>query len=268
MDDTSAEDGVEIRSDTGGHIGRRALLESGARLAVGAGVLGTAAATQGGTAAAAAPSARRPATGLRLPDTALARQAMRFARDESSEVLFNHVMRSYHFGVLLLERAGARYDRELLFIGSVLHDLGLVERFTTPTERFELDGADAARRFLRERGMAADRVDVVWDAIALHTNATIAARKRPEIAAVAAGAGVDVGGRGLEALDPDDVAAVVAAHPRTGFKRDTVDTMVDQCRRKPMAYFTHPFAEVGRRHIPGFAVPTVEDVVLAAPFPD
>ncbi|MFC6094205.1 HD domain-containing protein [Saccharothrix lopnurensis] len=218
--------------------------------------------------AAATPSLPHPVAGLRPPDTALARQAMRFARDESSEILFNHVMRSYHFGALLLDRAGARYDRELLFIGSVLHDLGLVERFTSPTERFELDGADAARRFLRQRGVANDRVEVVWDAIALHTNATIAARKRPEIAAVAAGAGVDVGGRGLEDLDPADVAEVLAAYPRTGFKRDAVDTVLDHCRRKPTAYFTHPFAEVGRRHIPDFAVPTVEDVVLAAPFPD
>ncbi|MGM1064422.1 HD domain-containing protein [Saccharothrix sp. Mg75] len=207
-------------------------------------------------------------TGLRLPDTLLALQAMRFARDESSETLFNHVMRSYHFGALLLDRAGVRYDRELLFIGSVLHDIGLVERFTSPAERFELDGADAARRFLRERGMPDDRAEVVWDAIALHTNHSIAARKRPEIAAVAAGAGVDVGGSGLESLDPDDVAEVLAAHPRTGFKRDTVDTILDHCRRKPAAYFMHPFAEVGRRHLPGFAVPTVEDVVLAAPFAD
>lgn len=200
------------------------------------------------------------------PDTALAREALRWVRAVSPEVLFNHVMRSYRFAVLLLEREGTSYDQELLFIGCALHDLGLVERFTSATERFELDGADAALRFLRERGMSRDRLDVVWDAIALHTNPAIAARKRPEIAAVAAGAGVDVAGRGLEALDPADVAEVLAAYPRAGFKLTSTSTMVEHCRRKPFAYFAHPFAEVGRRHIPDFAVPTVEDATLAAPF--
>jgi len=37
-------------------------------------------------------------------------------------------------------------------------------------ERFEVDGANAARAFLKERGIATLQLQLVWDAIALHNN--------------------------------------------------------------------------------------------------
>ncbi len=247
-----------------GRVGRRELLGRGAKVAVGVGVLGIG--VSSAQVAVAAPEAGDALTRSGIPDGPVAREAMRLAREASSETLFNHVMRTYLYGVLLFERPGVRFDREMLFVACMLHDLGLVERYRSPAERFELDGADAAARFLRERRVSAERVDLVWDAIALHTNVSIAVRKRPEIAAVAAGAVLDVAGQGLDRVDPGAVAEVLAAYPRLGFKEDAVRTMVELCRTKPMAQFAHPFVEVGRRHIPGFAVPTIEDAVNAAPF--
>lgn len=267
MESVGVDSADESGSSSQNGVGRRGLLFSGARVVAAVGLLGVAGSGVAPVAAAAQP-VRYPTTGLRIPDTELARQAMEFVREVSTPTLFGHVMRSYQFGVLMLERTGQRYDRELLFVGAALHDLGLVERFVSTAERFELDGADVARRFLRERGMSTARADVVWDAIALHTNFTIAARKRPEIAAVAAGAGVDVSGQGLDQLDRDDVAEVLETYPRLGFKREAIANIIDQCRRKPMAYLLHPFAEVGRKYIPGFPVPTIEQAVLAAPFPE
>ncbi|WP_369217990.1 HD domain-containing protein [Streptomyces flavofungini] len=204
--------------------------------------------------------------GVRVPDTELARAATAFAREACSETLFNHVMRTYLFGSLMFDRRGVRYDRELAFVAALLHDLGLVKAYQTPHERFEVDGADAARTFLRKRHMPAGRADVVWDAIALHTNVGIATRKRPEIGIVAIGSGLDFTGNDLEKIPSDALAEILAAFPRAGFRQDAVDNMLALCRTKPMSVLMHPFAEVGRRHLPDFPVPTVEDLLLAAPF--
>ncbi|CAL9323617.1 HD domain-containing protein [Streptomyces sp. SudanB182_2057] len=249
-------------------VTRRTVLQRGA----GAAAAGAAAAFAGPPAAAHARPGEAgetlPATvaGVRVPDSEVARHTVAFARSVSSPSLFNHVLRSYVFGALVLDRQGARYDRELAFVAAVLHDLGLVEAFQTPAERFEVDGADAARRFLRRLRVPAGRVDVVWDAIALHTSAGIAARKRPEIALVSVGSALDFTGNGLERIPSDALAEVLGAFPRLEFKKVALETILSLCRTKPMGELMHPFAEVGRRHLPGFAVPTVEDLLVNAPF--
>ncbi|MFD5749427.1 hypothetical protein [Streptomyces sp. NPDC127033] len=114
--------------------------------------------------------------------------------------------------------------------------------------------------------MAAERVEVVWDAIALHTNVGIATRKRPEIAMISIGSGMDFAGKDIQQIPSENLEEILTAFPRAGFKQDAVDNILSLCRTKPMSVLMHPFAEVGRRHIPDFPVPTVEDLLHAAPF--
>ncbi|MDP9794046.1 hypothetical protein J2S43_002558 [Catenuloplanes nepalensis] len=204
--------------------------------------------------------------GIRIPRTRMAREVMAFARETMPAVMVNHVMRTYLFGAMQLRQAGTAFDEEIAFAGCLLHDLGLLESFWSPAEWFEVDGADAARDFLAGRGAPAEIVDVVWDAIALHTSIGIAVRKRPEIAIVALGSGLDFAGVGLERLPDGALGDIISAFPRLGFKRDALDTMTALCAGKPAGVMMHYFAEVGRRHVPGFALPTVEDVLMAAPF--
>ncbi|MEU7040857.1 HD domain-containing protein [Streptomyces varsoviensis] len=204
--------------------------------------------------------------GIRVPDTDLARRTAAFVRSASSATLYNHVMRTYLFSAAIFDRRGVRYDRELAFVAAALHDLGLVKEYQTPAERFEVDGADAAQRFLRAQRVPADRIEIVWDAIALHTTVGIATRKRPEIAMVSVGSGLDFTGDDLQQIPSDMLAEILRDYPREGFKREAVDNVLSLCRTKPMSVVMHPFAEVGRRHIPDFKVPTVEDLLLAAPF--
>ncbi|EPD91544.1 MULTISPECIES: HD domain-containing protein [Streptomyces] len=258
---------------------RRTALERG----VGVAALGAASAFAGAVSNAPAASAAahaprgngstagtealpREVGGIRIPRSEVAQKAAAFARSESSVTLFNHVMRTYLFGCVLFDQRGVHYDREIAFVASILHDLGMVEKYRSPNERFELDGADVAQQFLRKQRMSADRVEVVWDAIALHTNRPIALRKRPEIAMVSVGSGLDFAGNELEKIPSEILDDILDAFPREGFKKNAVDTMLSLCRTKPMSVLMHPFAEVGRRHLPDFAVPTVEDVLLAAPF--
>ena len=157
-----------------------------------------------------------------------------------------------------------KYDRELLYLGALMHDLGLTERFDG-NQRFEVDGADAARSFLLQNGLPEEKAEAVWDAIALHTSIGIAERNPPEIALVHLGASMDVGGLGIEDLDPETVERVIEMYPRVGCGQALLDLIISQVKRKPKpAAFTW-MAEVGRCHIHGFACPTFDQIILNNP---
>ncbi|HTX94174.1 MAG TPA: hypothetical protein VME67_04605 [Mycobacterium sp.] len=76
--------------------------------------------------------------------TALAQAAIRFAQSTESPSVFNHSVRRYLFGELLAAREGMRpdadYASEALFLGCVLHDLG-VGAAAPGEERFEVEDA-------------------------------------------------------------------------------------------------------------------------------
>src|SRR2546430_4101600 len=139
--------------------------------------------------------------GIKVPDTVLVRDAIDLSRSASEPFLFNHVMRSWLFGILLSEGAKPAPDPELLAVSAVLHDLGLTDCYTAEN-RFEVDGANAARAFLKDRGISTQQTQVVWDAIALHTTPSIALHKEPEVAMTHSGITAEVLGGGLE-LNPE-----------------------------------------------------------------
>ncbi len=161
--------------------------------------------------------------GLTVPDTALVRDAIELSRDSLEAYLFNHVMRSWLFGVVLSLGAKPAPDPELLALSIVLHDLGLSDRYAA-ADRFEVDGANAARAFTRVRGISEQQGQIVWDAIALHTTPTIALHKEPEVAIAHSGIAVDVLGVGLERIhentqrcDPERVSSASIQAVLQGF---------------------------------------------------
>ena len=81
---------------------------------------------------------------IKVPDSGIVRQAEELARTYSSDMLFNHVMRCYWFAELFAQQEGTKVDSELMFVSTVLHDLGLTEHAPGP-HRFEIEGAGAAR---------------------------------------------------------------------------------------------------------------------------
>lgn len=203
--------------------------------------------------------------GVRIPDSRIAQDALALAREASPEFLLNHTLRTFVFGSLLAERRGWKVDAELLFLGALLHDLGLTEAHRAPS-RFEVAGADAALRFLRERGYPEARAEVVWDAIALHTSLGIADRKRPEIALVHLGAGVDVIGLKLDEIAPAALEETLAALPRLGFKDCLVAALAASVRAAPGSAVHTFLLDLARHEVPGFACPTFAELIRAAPF--
>jgi HD domain-containing protein len=172
---------------------------------------------------------------LGFPRTDLAVEAMRFVRAITEPAIFNHSMRTYLYGCFLGEAQGLLpdrdYDDELLFLGCVLHDAGLSDR-GNGDQRFDLDGADLAATWLTEHGVASDKVEIVWDAVALHLCFEVATRKRPEIALVTAGAGYDLGPSGPE-LPAGYADRVHSALPRLHAAAVIHDSIVGQSLVKP-----------------------------------
>src|SRR3984957_21246412 len=104
--------------------------------------------------------------GIKVPDTALVHDAMDLSRSLLEPFLFNHVMRSWLFGIVLAESAAIAPNAELLAVAAILHDLGLTERYKGEN-RFEVDGANAARQFFKERGISAPQNQPVGGGIPL-----------------------------------------------------------------------------------------------------
>jgi HD superfamily phosphodiesterase len=92
--------------------------------------------------------------GIRLPDSAIARAATQLVRDTEDDLLYNHSRRVFLWGALTGERRGLKYDPELLYLGAMFHDMGLTEKYSSPDLRFEVDGANAARAFMKSYGAA------------------------------------------------------------------------------------------------------------------
>jgi len=130
--------------------------------------------------------------GIRIPNSALAREVTELVRDTASELLFNHSSRVYYFGAIAARQRDLRFDPDLLYTGAMFHDMGLTDKHSSAHERFEVDGANAARDFLQRHGIAQDDIDTVWTAIALHTTPGIPQHMHPVIALVTAGVEMDV----------------------------------------------------------------------------
>src|SRR5271165_6656327 len=130
--------------------------------------------------------------GVSIPDSRLAREITELVRDTASPLLFHHSSRVYYFGALAGKHRGLSFDPELLYAGAMFHDMGLTRQHSSAAERFEVDGANAARDFLRGRGISETDIDTVWTAIALHTTPGIPQHMHPVVALVTAGVEMDV----------------------------------------------------------------------------
>ena len=176
--------------------------------------------------------------GAAIPDSKLAREITEVVRDTETPLLFHHSSRVYYFGALAGTHRGLKFDPELLYAGAMFHDMGLTPRHSSPNERFEVDGANAARGFLREHRISEAEIDTVWTAIALHTTPGIPPHMHPVVALLTAGVEMDVLGLAYHEYSDVERAAIVKAHPRTErFKEDIIQAFYDGIKHKPDTTF-------------------------------
>ena len=207
--------------------------------------------------------------GVRIPDTALCIAAVDLLESSSPKFLCTHCLRTYIFGILAVRSFGRPVaDVEAAFCAALLHDLGLIPTYRRDN-RFEIDGADAARDFCAKHQVSPERADLVWKAIALHTSPGIPTRLAGEIALVHLGAGLDFLGLGLDQVPLQVLEEILEKYPRMKFKSQFRDLLVEHCQRNPAAQvltWTDDVARTAGCTLHGKAIPTASQIMSAAPF--
>src|SRR3979490_806887 len=200
-----------------------------------------------GQAVDESPTFRRPKTNLPVPtsspqfqhveagvpDTQLTREATGLLREFSTPVLINHSHRVFFWANEMGRQTGQKFDVELVFICAAFHDLGLLKKFSSDTDRFEVDSANAVRQFLEHHGVLNVRIQTAWDAISLHTTPGIAAYKPLEGELLYNGGALDSLGVGYETFPEDVRTRVVSQFPRVNFKQEIAEAFFNGFEHKP-----------------------------------
>ncbi|KAH7372165.1 metal dependent phosphohydrolase [Cadophora sp. MPI-SDFR-AT-0126] len=200
-----------------------------------------------------------PKSGIRLPQTPLILGALEHLKKITSPITVNHCVRSAYFAVLVsrkLPRRGAKpLDVELIVYSNIMHDLGWAtdKSLLSKNKRFEVDGANMARAYLEEEEEAAaggwdqHRVQLMWDAIALHATGSFALHKEPEVAIAHIGVMVDFFGPDYpgELITVDEYKEVIRAFPRAGFSDQFLQIMCGLCAFKPETTYDNLVADFG-----------------------
>ncbi len=203
-----------------------------------------------------------------IPDSALTRTITELVRDTEPPLLFHHSSRVYYWAALTGKRRDLRFDPELLYAGAMFHDVGLTPKHASAHERFEVDGANVARDFLRSHGIAERDIETVWTAIALHTTPGIPQHMHPVIALLTAGVEMDVLGIAFSEFTDAERDAVVRAHPRPGrFKEEIIQAFYDGIHHKPETTFGNVKADVLADKNPSFRPENFCRVIRASAWP-
>jgi hypothetical protein len=206
---------------------------------------------------------RRVIAGISVIDTPIVRAAQELARNHSSDFTYGHVMRSWLFGTALIASNATlrkEVDMEVHAVAAILHDLGWDQTpespFVTPDRRFEIDGAIAARQFIRDfktsKRWDETRERLVWEAIAFHTTPGYTEFMDPEIQMTARG--IQVEWFGLDSgINETAYEGILAGFNNTDFKEGLLDTLTWLCRTKPATTYDSALQPFGENHVPGYS---------------
>jgi len=203
--------------------------------------------------------------GVSVLDRPLITAALDYAQRLSEPYLFNHAMRSWLFAELMGRTKGINYDREVVAVGTILHDIGLTAG-VSGRNRFEVNGADAALSFIRGRGLSDRRAQLIWDLVALNSTPSLALHKEPEEAVGTMGIGLDYGGFGLDALQPGDVSRILSAFPRLKMKDSFSEACCRLVTERPETSHDNFLRDFGERFVPGYKAVSTVDLLINAPF--
>jgi hypothetical protein len=207
--------------------------------------------------------------GVKIPNSAIARAATELVRDTETDLLYNHSRRVFLFGALTGDRKGLKYDPELLYLGAMFHDMGLMQAYSSETYRFEVDGANAARDFMMQYGMNEYDIEQVWISIALHTTTGVPEHMKPVVALVTAGVEMDVLGLTYHEFSDDQRTQVVAAQPREKtFKSGIIDAFAQGTIRKPETTFGNVKADVLALRDPSYKRLNFCQIILGSAWDD
>jgi hypothetical protein len=203
--------------------------------------------------------------GISVPDSPLIAEVIDYARDLYEPYLFNHAMRSWLFAATIRRLKGMDCDAEVVAVGTILHDIGLADA-VPGNNRFEVNGAEAAVSFVRDRGISSRRAQLIWDLVALNSTPSIALHKEAEVALGTMGIGLDYGGFGFDQIPSADMTEILREFPRLKMKDKFAEACCRLVAAKPETSFDNFLRDFGERFVPGYKPVSTVDLLMNAPF--
>jgi hypothetical protein len=203
--------------------------------------------------------------GISVPDSLLITEVLEYARKLYDPYLFNHAIRSWLFAARIGQLKGMECDLEVVAVGTILHDIGLVAD-VSGSNRFEVNGAEAALSFVKQRGMSNRRAQLVWDLVALNSTPSIALHKEAEVALGTMGIGLDYGGFGFDLVASAEMTDILRAFPRLKMKDRFAETCCRLVAAKPETSSDNFLRDFGERFVPGYKPTSTVDMLMNAPF--
>jgi hypothetical protein len=174
-------------------------------------------------------------------------------------------MRSWLFAVTIAERRKAAHDAEVLAVATLLHDIGLEAAFAGPL-RFEVEGANAARRFAQEQGVDERRAQLIWDGVALNSTPSLGLYKEVEVSLCTTGIGLDWGGFGYDSLPASQIEQILDEFPRLEMKKRFTRAVCTVVEARPATTYDNFARDFGERFVAGYKAPSAVDVLMNSPF--
>jgi HD domain len=196
------------------------------------------------------------------PPTVLGAEVGRLLEQQAPVVRY-HCERTYQFAAAFAKADGLELDDEVLYLGTVLHDVGLSPG-GDESARFEVRGANVVRTMLLDHGMETARLANVWDCIAMHASSALARHKSPETRYSNRGISLDVRGAGGEALEPEFVRAVLDRWPRHDFPSRFPAVLQDEVRAHPDSTRMSWLEPIATATVPGFVATDFLAVIHAS----
>jgi len=172
-------------------------------------------------------------TDIPVPGTPVALLALEVSRRFSSDAMLNHCRRSYLWAAAYAGLNDIRFDEELLYVASMLHDLGLEAEFDSHTLPFEVAGGHVAWVFAAGAGWPVTRRDRAAEIVVRHMRDDVDVAIDPESYLLAVATSWDISGARPSAWPEGLQAEIVAEIPRFDLTAEFVGCFRDQAERKP-----------------------------------
>jgi hypothetical protein len=174
------------------------------------------------------------------PDTRAAKEAEAFLRAVSSPEMIGHSLRLYYFSAIAYELSEEKppLDREVLFVASAMHDVGLFEKDPPASEGcFTVGCAREARRIATAAGWDVERQDRMATAITSNLNPSVPiANFGVEAHFMSRGGSVEVLAEEWK-LHPANLAEILKRHPREGLAANAIPLVAREKKRHPHCRF-------------------------------
>ncbi|CAM6118855.1 unnamed protein product [Calypogeia fissa] len=184
---------------------------------------------------------------IRVPDGELAEKATKFAYDSEEESIFNHSMRTFFFGEIIGkdQYPDWHWDSETFYLSCILHDVGLTtQRIDSSVLSFEYDGALEAHQFLMSNGCEKKSADIVFEAIARHTD-VYPLGKRTEGTLLSIGASLDIAGKHALLIHEESLRDVVVKYPRLDVATRGAELLIYEVEKKKHQCHFKAFIDMG-----------------------